>query len=465
MTLAVTGTIDNERPVIQLTRAWGDWASVSLFLNRCQIDTPRDLIELTWSHVKLSRQSIGKVIDFGAGDARFSKGGEFHEYLGYEIDEQRCSSLALPDNVQLINRCAFSDEISDADLCIGNPPFVRNQDLPLGWRQHAANVLYRRTHVSISGLANAWQYFFLLALASLKEDGLSALIVPYEWVSRPSARALRDYIEQHNWHVKVYRLSDTRFRSVLTTSSITIVDKAKRDGIWEYFEETSRDGFTRLTSPRGAPSGILAYVRRKDIPSGAPRAMRGLSPGTQRVLTLTEGERIRNGLQVGRDVVPCVTSLRLLPQDCVDLDNTVFQHYFRDKGIKCWLVRTDRDLSSTLSLYLQSIPTTEYQTATCLERDKWWNFKMPPLPQMLFAQSFKQTFPKRVKNTVQARAVGSVCGIYNVTDEQVAQILDGFGGMDLRPKVVAHSNGFRKIEINQLNKLFSEIFGPYDTKT
>ena len=465
MNSAVTGKIDKERPVVRLTRDWGDWASVSLYLNRCQIDTPRDLIELTWSHVKLSRQSIGKVVDFGAGDARFSRYGEFQEYLGYEIDEERCSSLDLPDHVQLINRCAFSDEISDADLCIGNPPFVRNQDLPSGWRQHAAKVLHGRTDVSISGIANAWQYFFLLALASLKEDGLCALIVPYEWVSRPSARALRDYIGQHNWHVRVSRLSDARFRSVLTTSSITIVDKAKRDGIWEYFEETSRGTFTRLTSPTSDPSGILEYVRRKDIPSGAPRAMRGLSPGTQKVLTLTEGERIRNGLQAGRDVVPCVTSLRSLPVDCADLDNVIFQQYFRDKGVKCWLIRTDQKLSTALSLYLQSIPATEYQTATCLEREHWWKFRMPPLPQVLCAQSFKQSFPKRVRNTVQARAVGSVCGIYNVTDEQILQILGGFDGMDLRGKVVAHSNGFRKVEINQLNKLFSEVFGPHKTDT
>lgn len=465
MNSVATVSTDNERPVVRLTRGWGDWTSVSLYLDRCQIDTPRDLIELTWSHVAQFRRNIGKVVDFGAGDGRFSRFGEFQEYLGYEIDEQRCSCPDLPDHVQLINRCAFSDEISDADVCIGNPPFVRNQNLPPGWRHHAAEALERRTNVSVSGIANAWQYFFLLALASLKADGLCALIIPYEWVSRPSARALRDYIRQHGWHVRVYRLSDTQFSSVLTTSSITMVDKANCDGTWEYFEETSRGAFTRLTSPTGDPSGVLEYVRRKDIPSGAPRATRGLSPGTQKVLTLTEGERIRNGLQVDRDVVPCVTSLRPLPKDCADLDRAIFGKYFRDKGLKCWLIRTDQELGAALSLYLQSVPATEYQTATCLERDKWWKFKMPPLPRMLFAQSFQQTFPKRVRNTVQARAVGGVCGIYNVTDEQILQILGGFGGMDLTGKVVAHSNGFRKVEINQLNKLFSEFFGSDKTGT
>ena len=459
MSLAGHDPIQDTRPVVHLTRDWGDWASVSLYLTRCQIDTPPDLIQLTWHHVKRLRPRLGKVIDFGAGDARFSKPGEYQEYLGYEIDEQRHISVDVPDNVRLINRCAFSDEIVDADLCIGNPPFVRNQDLPYGWRQHAAEVLFRRTGVSVSGIANAWQYFFLLGLTSIKSNGLCALIVPYEWVSRPSVRALRKYIEDNRWHVTVNRLSDRRFRKVLTTSSITIVDKAKKDGIWEYFQEAAPGEFTRLPSPTGAPSGILPYARRSQIPAGSPRAMRGLSPGTQKVLTLTEGERIRNGLHIDRDVVPCVTSLRNLPSDSADLNIPTFQRYFRDKGQKCWLINTDKPLTPALSLYLDSVPSSDYQTATCLERDDWWKFMMPPIPQVLLAQSFKQAFPKRVRNTIRARAVGSVCGIYNVSEEQIIQILDAFGDMDLRKKVVAHANAFRKIEINQLNALLREVFG------
>ena len=160
MSFAGGDTIQDERPVVQLTRDWGDWASVSLYLTRCQIDTPPDLIQLTWDHVKRLRPQLDKVVDFGAGDARFSKSGVYQEYLGYEIDEQRCISVDVPDNVRLINRCAFSDEIVNADLCIGNPPFVRNQDLPYGWRQHAAEVLFRRTGVSVSGIASERAHAF-----------------------------------------------------------------------------------------------------------------------------------------------------------------------------------------------------------------------------------------------------------------------------------------------------------------
>ena len=448
------------RQVIDLTRDWGDWTTVSLYLDRCQVDTPNELVEAAWNHVGLLRGRVGKVLDFGAGDARFAFGGNYDEYVGYEIDANRCANVRLPDNAHLLNRCAFFDDVDDADLCIGNPPFVRNQDLPPGWRERASQVLQRRLSISISGLANAWQYFFLQSLASLRENGLCVLVIPFEWVSRPSVRALRDFIAKQRWEVNVYRLVDTTFDSVLTTSSITIVDKSKRTGRWFYFEETADGAYLPLKSPSGSAAGVIDYVRRSDIPKGLPRVVRGLSPGTQKVLTLTEGERVRSGLIVGRDVVPCVTTLRMLPSELRDLDEAAFRLHYRASGQKCWLIRTDVKQSVTLRSYLAAIPPADYQTATCLERKQWWAFKMPPIPDVLMAQSFKGEFPKGVRNIVGARAVGGVTGIYNASNDQVTTIVEGLDGEDLRDRVVAHSNGLRKVEINQLNTLLLRRFNP-----
>ena len=125
----------------------------------------------------------------------------------------------------------------------------------------------QRTGVHVSGLANAWQYFFLNALASLKADGLAALIVPFEWVSRPSAKTLRAYIREQQWNVYVYRLRDPGFARVLTTASITVVDKAARDGKWEFHDET--EGWPRSTD--GIAIGIECRstgLLASDGPSG-----------------------------------------------------------------------------------------------------------------------------------------------------------------------------------------------------
>lgn len=430
-----------------------------MYLDRCQVDTPSTLVGAAWKHVQDLRKDIHTVIDFGAGDGRFAFRGKYKRYIGYEIDPSRSENNLLPRNAKILNQCAFERPIKNADLCIGNPPFVRNQDLPLGWRQRVSALLARRTGVDLSGLANAWQYFFLLSLISAKHNGLIALIIPFEWVTRPAARKLREYIIKKKWNVNVYRLVDTTFDSVLTTSSITIVDKSKSDGEWSYFAETAEGNYIPLPSPSGDRKGIIPYSSRKGRGKGGPRAMRGLSPGTQKVLTLTEGERVRAGLRRRTDVVPCVTTLRHLPPKIKRLDEKSFNEFYRDTGHKCWLIRTDRKPSKRLHGYLKKVDSAEYQTSTCLERDTWWKFNMPPIPNVLMSMCFRnQLFPKGVRNGIGARAVGGVCGIYGIKKGDVSRIVNGFGDMDIRRRVVAYSNGLRKLEINQLNTLLNEAF-------
>ena len=455
MTLPQSQELDDDQVSVALSDEWGGSSSVSRYLKRCRVDTPITLVEAIWARAHEARESVGKVVDFGAGDGRFSTKGSFEEYVGYEIAQSLWKDSILPDNAKIVPQCAFSDTICDADLCIGNPPYVRNQDLPPKWRRSVSTLLKDRTGVSISGLANAWQYFFLLALASTNETGLCALLVPYEWVSRPSARALRAYIRNRRWNVKVYRLLDKVFNSVLTTSSITIVDKALLDGSWTYYKQTSDGSYELLDSPSGAQDGVLPFIKKADISQGAPIARRGLSPGTQKVLTLTEGERVRNGLGAKEDVVPCVTSLRSIPIETTNLNREVFRQFYVDAGLKCWLLRTDKMPSTALSGYLQSVPESAYQTITCLARDEWWNFDMPPIPNLLVAQGFRGKFPKAVINDVGARAVGGVCGIYNSSKALGLRITEGLGGVDLRERIVAYANGLRKIEINQLNYLLA----------
>jgi len=87
---------------------------------------------------------------------------------------------------------------------------------------------------------------------------------------------------------------------------------------------------------------------------------------------------------------------------------------------------------------------------------------MPPVADVLISMSFKGSFPKAVRNTARARAVGGVYGIHNATSDQAEYITGGLGGIDIRGRVVAHSNGLRKIEVSQLNTLLLEAFGDED---
>lgn len=446
----------------QLAPRWGCEEMIALYLDICQVDTPPRIVKATWDHVRQLRDRIGLVVDFGAGDGRFAQYGEYQHYLGFEVDRTRILGAKLSDNAALIEQCAFSAERVQADLCIGNPPFVRNQNLPDGWRRSASQTIEDRTGVRLSGLANAWQYFFFLALTSTRNDGLCALVVPYEWVSRPSAKSLRDYVKKNGWAVDVYRLVDDTFDAVLTTASITLVDKSRSDGVWRYFEESATGEYSELSSPTGSADGVIGYRRRADIQAGQPRAIRGLSPGTQKLLTLTEGERVHAALKIGQDVVPCVTTLRRLPPSVNGLNQQSFNAHYRDPGHKCWLIRTDGEPSDRLLRYLDHTPLDERATATCLDRKIWWQFTMPPIPDMLMSQSFRGKFPKVVNNEIDARAVGGVSGLYNISAEQKSMLASAASTTDLASRIVAHSNGLRKVEINQLNMYLNEIFGAAD---
>ena len=446
------------RPRALAKKVVGTWsdADMGLYLDRCQIDTPDRLVQATWAHVRARREHVDTVIDFGAGDGRFAMHGAYGNYLGYEIDRNRCEGADLPPNARLVHRCAFAGRVASADLCIGNPPFVRNQDLPAGWRAEVAELLRRRSGVAISGLANAWQYFLLLALTSVRDDGLCALVIPYEWASRPSCASLREYIREKGWDVEVYRLGDMAFDSVLTTASITVIDKAGTSGTWRFFEEGADGGYAELGSVSGHAEGHLGYVRPAGT-SRQPRAIRGLSPGTQKALTLTEAERARAGLRVGFDVVGCVTSLRHLPHGLTTLDQGAFERHFRRAGARCWLIRTDHPPSNALLAYLDAVPYEVRQTSTCLARDTWWRFKMPDTPGLLIATSFKGNFPKLVTNEAGIRAVGGVAGIHNVDIAAAPQVAAILSSLDIRDRIVSHANGLRKIEINQLNGLLADV--------
>jgi len=425
-----------------------------LYLDRCQVDTPKVLVEQVWTLLQERREHFETVVDFGAGDGRFALHGSYDSYCGYEIDKTRYRASKLPANACIKNMCAFSESVSGASLCLGNPPYVRNQDLPAGWRELAARTIESRTGFRVPGLANAWQYFFMQSLASTSSEGIVALVIPFEWVSRPSSASLRDYIKARKWGVTTYRLDDSAFDRVLTTASITIVDKRRKDSKWEFFKQRPDGTFAKMRSPSGGRRRVLGYSAPSD--EQTVRAKRGLSPGTQEYLTLTERERARCALKPGVDVVPCVTSLRHTSASSAVLDAKAFQRDFVSAGKKCWLIRTDKAPSKRLSDYVESVPVSGRQSATCSGRAIWWKFAMPSIPAILVASGFRGR-PKAFLNVVGAMAVGGVCGVYGLKGNKARTLVDSLRAVDYSGRVVAHSHGLQKLEINQLNELITGI--------
>jgi len=420
-------------------------------LERCQIATPHDVVSLLWALARGERKGrkFGRVIDLGAGDARFAQDGRhFREYLGIERDTSRYRGAKLSANATILHQDALNVRDSGFDLCIGNPPYIRHHHLEPAWRDHAHHQLKELGGPVLKLTANLYVLFLAQALLLTKAAGLVVQLIPFEWVTRPSAAELRDFVRKKGWGVKVYRFKADIFPTVLTTASITIIDKSKRDGEW-VFGEIGRDGvIAPIKNATGTANSVLPYADRHED----SHALRGLSPGGQDIFVLTEEQRLFHGLHRRRDVVPCVTSLRAVAPDVTLLDAVKFEEQFVRLGRRCWLIRSDREqLSGPLQDYLKSVGEAWKAYSTCANRSVWWQYRRHPVPDLLVSSGFVGKGPKILVNSVGAVAVGSVYGVIGTGAAGPDAVASRLRAYDFRKRVVHHANNLKKIEVNQLN--------------
>ncbi len=171
------------------------------FLERSQVNTPPEIIKWFWTLLKEHTETLHSVIDIGAGDGRFAFGGHYDHYEGIEIDNNDLKIINLPKHAFVKYGCAFDHADNGYDACIGNPPYVRHHDIDPVWRKTVLKRVKNELNITLNMLSNLYIYFICLGVMKTKFNGLIALIVPYEWVSRPSAKALRDYISSKGWGV------------------------------------------------------------------------------------------------------------------------------------------------------------------------------------------------------------------------------------------------------------------------
>ncbi len=425
-------------------------------LAKSQVETPPDVVRLFWQLTHNYRSHFSSVLDLGAGDGRFAVGGRFASYEGVEIDTGKRPFDEFPKNAAIQYMCAFKHRGTGYAACIGNPPYVRHHDLDEIWRDALAARLKNETGEQMNRKCNLYVYFLLLALLKSRQDGLVSALVPYEWVSRPSAVPLRGFIRKHRWHVDIYRFSQPIFPDVLTTASISVIDKRNRDGEW-ILHQIDDDGATsELSQKTGSHRRILPYQER-----GKLWAMRGMSPGTQKVFTLTEGERVHAGLR-HEDVFPCVTSFRDVPLALTRLTAAAFRKRFVDAGAKCWLIRSHDLPGKRLQAYLDSILECLRDTATCHQRDPWFKYDLHPHPRLLISSGFTSYGPKALTNDVGAYAVGSVCGVHvDGRNVRIRHLRNFLANINFEHRVVAHSGNLKKIEIRQLNAVLNRYTARY----
>jgi hypothetical protein len=423
---------------------------------RCQVETPQEIVDLLWRIALRQRPGtrFERVADLGAGDARFSRVADaYKHYLGIERDAQKIPAK-LPRGASITLGDALSWKENNFDLCIGNPPYIRHHHLEPKWRETVLARFEREDGVAFKRTANLFVLFLMQALRCVHENGLVIQLVPFEWVTRPSAEELRRYIRDNQWGVTVLRFNTEIFPRVLTTASITIIDKCDPTGRWQY-GEIGKDGDIKpLKQPSGSTRAVLAYEPRSPKLFG----LRGLSPGGQDIFVLTEEERLQFSLKKDDDVAPCVTSLRHLPMSETILNEETFQRHFVAAGKRCWLIRSDKDtISTALRTYIEHVGDRWKAYSTCTNRETWWRYPPHPSPHLLFSSGFVGRNTKVLVNKSGAIAVGSVYGIIAKGRNSPTSVAAKLKKYDFLSRVVSHSNNLKKVEVRQLNAVLAEL--------
>jgi hypothetical protein len=421
-------------------------------LRESQVSTPPEVVSLFWRLLRTRRKkSLSKVLDLGAGDARFAVKGHYNRYDGVEIDKQPAKPVTLPTGAHLHRMCAFRYERGGFDACIGNPPYVRHHDIETRWRRRIAARIKSELGIDLSGIGNLYLYFLCLALMKTTDIGLVGVVIPFEWVSRPSAKPIRDLIIERKWDVAVFRFRSAIFDGVLTTACVTFIDKSCKSGQWTYHDVLPDLTTKTRNGISGSRFKILSHAKRGDV-----WARRGISPGGQATFTLTEEERLAAGLWKS-DVIPCATSLRRLPASVKLLTKAAFKRHFVDAEEKCWLIKSaGQKRSSRLRRYLNSISQTDRETYACLHQKPWYRYEQTPIPQVLFHSGFMKRGPKIVINSIGAQAVGSVYGVFAPPEFAIRSLRSYLAQYNFEQRVVAHAHTLRKVEVAQLNSVLSQ---------
>jgi hypothetical protein len=418
-------------------------------LRQCQIDTPKEIVEFVWEKIAAVRSKVENVLDLGAGEGDFAMFGDYAKYVGYEIDARRVLKFSTT-KYRVLHADALDVEGS-YDAAVGNPPYIRNQDLNEEWRARAVSLIEGEASIQVDLRANLYVYFMWLSLLRTTKDGLVALIVPADWLVRPSAQRFRDYLTDQSWHTSIFLFQDAKsfFPNVKTNLTLTLIDKASSEA-WRYYSVANDLTVSEVPALARRLKPFPKHRRR----ANGVRAGRGLSPGAQSTFVLTEAQRKASGIARSA-VVPCVTSLRSLPRTLTTLTEATFTEFYVDAGRPCWLLRTSQSkVSKPVLRWLAQTPKHIRNNGTCGGRETWYRYALPTVPNILYTSGFRSS-PLFLVNDVGARAVGAVHGVFDSSN--AVALASRLRAFDFKRSRFRHARELLKLEVSQMNLLLERL--------
>lgn len=126
------------------------------------------------------------------------------------------------------------------DVVIGNPPYVKFQDLDIKTRGN----LYTNWQTLKKGNYNLYFAFFELGMNVLKKDGILGYITPNNYFTSIAGVHLREYLESNRYINRIIDFNHLMLFDVQTYTCITFLKKTKKD----YFYYEQIDNYENLNN-------------------------------------------------------------------------------------------------------------------------------------------------------------------------------------------------------------------------
>ena len=212
-----------------------------------QIFTPEPVVRAMLA----LRRNTGRVLEPSCGDGAFLR--HLPGAVGLELDPDHC-----PPGAQAIDFFAYPER-EQFDTIIGNPPYVRFQDIPPATQ---ALIARGRYGACLDKRANLYLFFIDKCLRHLKPGGELIFITPRDFLKATSAVKLNRLLFEAGSITDAIELGDARvFPDAVPNCLIWRFEKGRRERSLRYCEIGVGDA---LDAALAAP----AWVERHFVEAG-----------------------------------------------------------------------------------------------------------------------------------------------------------------------------------------------------
>lgn len=184
-----------------------------------KIYTPENIVDLMISDLDISQMS---VLEPSCGDGNFvCKLLNAKSLKVQDIDQEALNRLKERTGITGINENFLLSDVNEKfDLIIGNPPYIKLQDLTEDDRKILKNF------ETCAGSCDIYYAFIEQSLKKLKKNGILRFIIPNSWLINSSAKKLRNLLSKYD--IEVFDFKDEKvFKNIGTYTCILTVRNSK----------------------------------------------------------------------------------------------------------------------------------------------------------------------------------------------------------------------------------------------